>query len=1014
MPPQLTARIGADYGPFTRAMRTIRGQVNQLAGDIRSIGTKLAIGFAAVSTPLVLAARHGAEFQFEMARLDAIVTPTSADLARLGRVARRTAVDMGRGASEVAQGMVYLGQAGFNTKEVIGALPGVLDLATIGSMSLADAANTVASAVRAFGLQASQASEVASQFAYVQSKSNTNVREMADAMRFIAPLAKTMNIEMSQVSAAIGLMADRNVKASMAGTTLRGALLRLINPSEQTLKVMRMLGINIRNADGSTKDLVGMLGELQKAHLTAAEAGLIFGRRAVSGMMGLLNAQKEVNGVTLRGADLLAHYNKQIQAHTDYAAEAASKIRDTLSVAWGKVKTAIGEAALSLAEKFQGPLQRFLEGPMRDLILRTADWIAKNKHLEAGFDNFFQSLTEIAGEVRGIGSALDNLFTVVTEDIADVDVSATKIFRGIRKWLDDVGPRLPKMWKDATEAVGEFADTVKRGWGELEKVRKSLSENRDTMDAIWETSETALDIVMWPIKMLGKAVSSISTGLGEAWSVLFEGGEPLTWIGQNLKHMRETFKSVWKDINRAKEWGEGWVKAFNDVQNAIVGGLIKALLRVQKLIEDIKSMGREFGQNAREAFGMLGGGVKTGIGIAGQQLGGLAGAGLKQGKDYAATLANGLAEGKDLIVDKLKGIAGLLIGHSPPPYGPLKLLDIGGIKAAEAWGRGFLDALDRATPEARIAADRIRKVLYGDFGSEEERAVHQRVAENLELTREQWQSLFEDMALHTTNFQVAFQASMMEMTLGFQTEASLWAETMQGFFGTFEQGLNQTVQSVIFGGQSISKVWRDVAKQMLKSIIATFIKIQMQNLISSLFGMQVAQTAGRATIAIESEKAWAGGAAFGARIGGPAMAAAMAAKSKAIALAGMGGLAGVSLGGLMGGAPQMAAAGGGGGPLPGLGGGPTPMAEGGIVTRPTVLLAGEAGPEAIVPLDKAGGAGGGLTGNITINLHVHGGVVDDETAMRIAEAVNRVVKERDVELTASTALLAYDVEPGGA
>lgn len=40
-------------------------------------------------------------------------------------------------------------------------------------------------------------------------------------------------------------------------------------------------------------------------------------------------------------------------------------------------------------------------------------------------------------------------------------------------------------------------------------------------------------------------------------------------------------------------------------------------------------------------------------------------------------------------------------------------------------------------------------------------------------------------------------------------------------------------------------------------------------------------------------------------------------------------------------------------------------AEGGIVTRPTVLLAGEAGPEAIIPLDKAGK--GGDTYNITIS-----------------------------------------------
>jgi hypothetical protein len=44
------------------------------------------------------------------------------------------------------------------------------------------------------------------------------------------------------------------------------------------------------------------------------------------------------------------------------------------------------------------------------------------------------------------------------------------------------------------------------------------------------------------------------------------------------------------------------------------------------------------------------------------------------------------------------------------------------------------------------------------------------------------------------------------------------------------------------------------------------------------------------------------------------------------------------------------------------------LAEGGIVTGPTLALIGEAGPEAVIPLDRAGGLGGGNT----IHVHVQG------------------------------------------
>lgn len=53
--------------------------------------------------------------------------------------------------------------------------------------------------------------------------------------------------------------------------------------------------------------------------------------------------------------------------------------------------------------------------------------------------------------------------------------------------------------------------------------------------------------------------------------------------------------------------------------------------------------------------------------------------------------------------------------------------------------------------------------------------------------------------------------------------------------------------------------------------------------------------------------------------------------------------------------------------------GPMPFAEGGIVTSPVVGLVGEAGPEAIIPLDRLGKMGGA-----TYNINVQAGVGDPQ------------------------------------
>ena len=64
------------------------------------------------------------------------------------------------------------------------------------------------------------------------------------------------------------------------------------------------------------------------------------------------------------------------------------------------------------------------------------------------------------------------------------------------------------------------------------------------------------------------------------------------------------------------------------------------------------------------------------------------------------------------------------------------------------------------------------------------------------------------------------------------------------------------------------------------------------------------------------------------------------------------------------------------------------LAEGGIVTGPTLALIGEAGPEAVVPLGKGGGMGG--TYNMTFNLS---GLTDRSDKRQFAEEISRLIQQ---------------------
>jgi TP901 family phage tail tape measure protein len=71
---------------------------------------------------------------------------------------------------------------------------------------------------------------------------------MAESYKYVAPLANTLGIEVTDLNVAIGLLGDNGIKAGQAGTTLKTGLSRLVKPTKQIKKVMdEYIWIQIRS-----------------------------------------------------------------------------------------------------------------------------------------------------------------------------------------------------------------------------------------------------------------------------------------------------------------------------------------------------------------------------------------------------------------------------------------------------------------------------------------------------------------------------------------------------------------------------------------------------------------------------------------------------------------------------------------------------------------------------------------------------------------------------------------------
>lgn len=250
----------------------------------------VAVGAAAVKTT--------SDFDKSMSNVQALSGATGKDFDAL----RNKALEMGSTtaftASQSADALGYMALAGWDTNQMLSGLEGVMNLAAAGGSDLATTSDIVTDSLTAFGMSAEESGHFADVMAKAMSKSNTSTEQLGEAFKYVAPVAGALKYSVEDVSTALGLMANVGVKGSSAGTALRQAINSMVSPTEAAAIQMEKLGIDISNADGTMKpfsevmdilrEKMGGLSEEEQAQA----ASTIFGTRAMSGMLGIINASE--------------------------------------------------------------------------------------------------------------------------------------------------------------------------------------------------------------------------------------------------------------------------------------------------------------------------------------------------------------------------------------------------------------------------------------------------------------------------------------------------------------------------------------------------------------------------------------------------------------------------------------------------------------------------------------------------------------------------------------------------
>ena len=263
----------------------------ELAG---TVGTIAALSAALYAGPV----KNAAEFQSQMSTVQSISGATAQEMAQLNTLAKTMGIKTKFSAVESGKALEYMSMAGWKTKQMIGGLPGIMNLAAASGEDLGTVSDIVTDALTAFNMTAEDSARFADVLAQASSNANTNVAMMGATFQKVAPVAGALNYSVEDMSLGIGLMANASIKAEVAGTSLKTAIANMAKPTKQMQSYMDKYHISLTNTDGSLKSFRGVidnlrssLGGLSEAEQVAA-ASAIFGKESFAGMLAIVNASE--------------------------------------------------------------------------------------------------------------------------------------------------------------------------------------------------------------------------------------------------------------------------------------------------------------------------------------------------------------------------------------------------------------------------------------------------------------------------------------------------------------------------------------------------------------------------------------------------------------------------------------------------------------------------------------------------------------------------------------------------
>lgn len=330
-----------------------RDGIKELQGVLASAG--IAATLNEIKNGFFDCSEAATQFETSTAMVATIADTSQKSLSDISKEVRTYSNETGEAASDMAEATYQAISASVNTADAASFAGTATKLAVGGFTSATTAVDVLTTAINAYGLAASDATQLSDYLITTQNLGKTSVDQLAQSVGKVIPLASAYNVQMDNLSSAYAVLTANGIATAESGTYLKSMLNELgdtgSDVSEVLLNSTGKTFAQLMEQGYSLGDVMAMLGDAVDGDSTAFNA-LWSSTEAGIGALSLFNA----------GADKYNSVLDSMRTSAGATEKAYSTMADTTDKSKQRMENSFNNLKISVGDVLNPALTQVYEG----------------------------------------------------------------------------------------------------------------------------------------------------------------------------------------------------------------------------------------------------------------------------------------------------------------------------------------------------------------------------------------------------------------------------------------------------------------------------------------------------------------------------------------------------------------------------------------------------------------------------------------------------------------------------